>query len=121
MSSYLNGTISKNSNQNHINRLRKPIIYEIFFDNNGDDFSALHLAEDWLKRHGIDYGSLERGNPVGLARDGNISKWSGLTNYGAMDDASKLDGIMVCEETFRDGRVAVYLTYIPTEKTKGQL
>lgn len=117
MSTYLNGDNTKEGNARHLSRLLKPVVFVKKFpmgiDN--EDFAAYHKACEWLKSHGIDYGSMERGLPIGLGRNADISKWSGLMNYGKFDDAKDLEGIMTCAKSFRYGAVTVFLTFNPEE------
>ena len=113
MSTYSNGSISVEGNERHLRRLGKPIVFTKVFKNNGETFSAFYAAQDWLTKNKIDSGSMERGNPIGLCRDADISKWSGLTNYGTLDDVKNLEGIMVCDQSFLEGDVAVHLIFKP--------
>jgi hypothetical protein len=43
------------------------------------DFGALYAAQKWCAEHGISYGSMQRGSPIGL-KDGDydIKKWRNL-------------------------------------------
>lgn len=73
----------------------------------GDDFSAHTEATAYLREKGFDVGSMQRGAPIGIARNADISKWRNLG-----DDVKNLDGVMV-SDSFRDSPVTVYLTEEP--------
>ena|ERR1035437_1395387 len=70
----------------------------------GDDFGAYQAACDFIVRLGYSGGSMQRGEPIGIAKgEVYISKWRNLG-----PDVKELDGVMVAD-SFRDGDVTVYL------------
>lgn len=76
---------------------------ELLFDQKGD-FKALHAAQAWCDKHGVSFGSTERGRPVGLlVGDYAISKWT------RMDTAERaaLDGTL--EGDMRAGPIRLRL------------
>lgn len=87
--------------------LGKPVVFQKTFKNNGEDFSGINEAETFVKALGLTTGSMQRGAPIGLAKDAEyISKWDGMTR----EDRKQLDGLMVAD-SFRNGDVTVYLTF----------
>ena len=96
------------------------IVFEKTFKHSGGDetFSAYHDAVIWLTKFGIDSGRMERDNPIGLAKNSDISKWSRLLGYdggNTFNDRRELDGAMV-SESFRDSDVTVFLVFDPTKE-----
>jgi hypothetical protein len=73
----------------------------------GDTFGAYHKATEWLLKRGIDSGSMQRHDPIGLARNAEISKWRNLG-----PDKRDLEGVMV-SDSFREGNVTIYLSFNP--------
>ena len=68
------------------------------------DFVAYYCACGWLKKNGISYGSMQRGDPIGLKRgDFVIQKWRNLSE----SDKNNLDGIMTGDK--RNGPVVITL------------
>ena len=72
------------------------------FTGNGDDFSAFHEAEEFVRRNGFDIGSMESKNPIGIHRNATISKWTRMSR----EEQESLDGRMESED-FRNGHVTV--------------
>lgn len=113
--------IQSADNQGYLKRLGKEIVFKKRFpisvkpEDLDKTFFAYHNAIDWLKENGIDYGSMERCLPIGLCRNADISKWSKLKYgpYEYADDAKNLEGIMVCDGSFREGSVEIWLTFDP--------
>lgn len=66
-------------------------------------FEAHSAACKFLKERGYDVGSMQRGAPIGIAKDADISKWRNLG-----PDVRNLDGVMVSDD-FREGSVTIYL------------
>lgn len=88
--------------------LKKPLPFTKTFNGTpGDTFSAHSEAVSWLREKGFDVGSMERGSPIGVAKDADISKWRNLGS-----DRESLDGAMV-SESFRESPVTVYLAFDP--------
>ena len=77
------------------------------------DFAALTVAEKKLKEMGISFGSMQRGEPIGLAYgDAYISKWRNLGS-----DVQNLDGVMIADSgSFRSGSVTIYLADKPKDE-----
>jgi hypothetical protein len=90
--------------------LKKSLPFSKTFVNNGETFSAHSEAVAYLKKHGYDVGSMERGSPIGIAKDAIISKWRNLYP----EDKEFLDGVLV-SESFRESNVTVYLNINPEE------
>jgi hypothetical protein len=68
------------------------------------DFEAFHAAEQWCRDNGISFGSMERGNPIGLMRGNwSISKWSNMTKK----EQSECHGTMTAKAGFRSGPVTI--------------
>lgn len=76
----------------------------IEFQANGEDFGALRAAEAWLKDHGYDFGSMQGGHPIGVAKYAIISKWTRMTPKEQRD----LDGRMESLD-WRTRSVTLYL------------
>lgn len=71
--------------------------------NESGDFQSYYKACEWLKENGYSYGSMERGEPIGLMKgDFNISKWRNLRPF----EREKLDGIMT-SRSFRESSVKI--------------
>lgn len=67
-------------------------------------FAAFCAAEQWCRDNKISYGSMERGNPIGLMRgDWAISKWTNMTKA----EQRACDGIMTAKNGFREGPVVI--------------
>lgn len=76
---------------------------KIIFEQTGT-FKAYYAAEQWCRDNGISFGSMERGNPIGLMRgDVWISKWSNMTKA----EQAACHGTMTAKNGFRDGPVVV--------------
>jgi hypothetical protein len=61
------------------------------FPNTGSDFSGLYAAKDWLAENGYSYGSLQRGDPIGVLKgDFAIAKWRNLNQK----EVDELDGVL---------------------------
>ena len=75
------------------------------FPNTGNDFSALHGAENWLTENGYSYGIMDGDEAIGIAKglNGYISKWHNLGK-----DSSKLDG-KITSEDYRTASVEVWI------------
>jgi len=76
-----------------------------------DNFSAYSEATTWLKEHRFDTGSMERGAPIGIAKNADIAKWRNLDS----EDKKQLDGVMV-SESFREMPVTIYLIDDPIKE-----
>lgn len=81
------------------------------FPNDGDAFSGVNAALDFLRQKGFSVGSMQRGDPMGIAKgDVYISKWRNLGK-----DVELLDGkITFPTSDPRDGDALVEL-YIDLE------
>lgn len=80
-----------------------------YFKNNGDTFSAIRLAENFLKEHGYSYGSMECSEPIGVAKgDVYIGKWTRIP----IKERDNLDGTIESKD-FRDGDVCIFLKQRP--------
>lgn len=72
----------------------------------GEDFSALSEAENYLGNLGYTFGSMERGQPIGVHKDADyISKWTRMTR----EEQESLDGVLTASPSFRDGDVTLTL------------
>lgn len=70
-------------------------------------FEAFELAKEFCKKYGIDCGSMERSNPIGLAKNCDISKWTKLVGNG-WNDRVLLEGVLVSESFRSGGKVILY-------------
>lgn len=67
-------------------------------------FEAWMAAKAFLEEHGYQVGSMQRAEPIGVAKDADyISKWRNLG-----EDVRQLDGVLVSDD-FREGGVTLYL------------
>tara|TARA_R100000951_G_C2653160_1_gene185164 strand:- start:11228 stop:11521 length:294 start_codon:yes stop_codon:yes gene_type:complete len=74
----------------------KPILFTKEFKNDGEDFSGIGGARDFLKEKGFSIGSMQRDAPMGVSKEYEyIAKWRNLSS----DDRLQLDGTI----TFTDG------------------
>lgn len=68
------------------------------------DFKAFYAAENWLRENGYSTGSMERDEPIGIAKgDCYISKWRNLG-----EDKDLLDGVIARGDK-RNGDVTVII------------
>lgn len=76
-----------------------------------DDFTALHLAEDWVRERGYEVGAHEKHFPIGLARDCDyIAKWGNIDFW----ERHKLDGVIIPGPGgFRGGSATILLSEDP--------
>lgn len=78
-----------------------------------DDFTAYTEACKWCSDLGIDYGSMERSQPIGLARNAYIAKWSNISR----SERSSLEGVMT-SFNWRRGPVYIELKFNPEQVKK---
>lgn len=80
------------------------------FKNNGEDFSAINEAREWLDANGFSIGSMETSkNPIGVHHgDVLISKWTRMTG----DEQESLDGHLMSQD-FRNSDVILTLKSAP--------
>lgn len=65
-------------------------------------FEALDAAQDYLRKNGYSFGSLQRQAPIAIKKgDYIIGKWRNLS----VSDKAEMDGII--EGDFRDGPVEI--------------
>jgi hypothetical protein len=78
--------------------------HKMVFEGNGEDFSAHHEAEKFIRDNGGSYGSMERGAPIGviMKKDVLISKWRNLSKQ----DRASLDGVL---ESGRNAPATLFL------------
>lgn len=91
----------------------KKLPYEKLFNKTKETFGAVHAAERFCKLHGLNYGSMESGNPIAVARVPVMGKWTRFEAY----EYPQMDGVLLSED-FRDGSVALFLSYDPTKVAK---
>jgi hypothetical protein len=101
--------------------LGKKMTFKKVFPNTDGTFSAHSDACSWLEERGLDVGSMQRGYPIGVARNADIAKWTNLVvrNGGGtvvQDDRRLLDGVMLSDD-WREGSVVVLLENDPEAKT----
>lgn len=71
------------------------------FDKTGD-FEAFREAENYLKKNGYSWGSMQRDDPIGIMKgDYDISKWRNLSSK----ERNALDGTITGDK--RNGPVTV--------------
>lgn len=88
----------------------KKIVETISFPG-GETFEAYDKAIQKLRELGVSYGSMQRGEPIGLAYgEADISKWRNLG-----PDVKMLDGLLIPNGSFREGGATIYLAARPTE------
>lgn len=77
---------------------------KLTFQNDGNTFSALYLAQKWLRENKISAGSLCGDMPVALIRgeDVLVAKWRNLT----AKEKAQADGYMESKD-FRAGEVTI--------------
>lgn len=81
-------------------------VYEHQFD--GDEFSALRAAEEWLENRGFSLGRLQAHAPTGIKRGYyDLSKWRNLRAR----ERRTLDGCLVGD--YRNGPVTLLLMVQP--------
>lgn len=84
-----------------------------FTSPDGKDFEALNLAMDWAGRNGYAIGSLQRDEPIGIAKAVEyVSKWR---NLGA--DKLLLDGVILCDQ-FGTRHAKTITIYFQAEEDK---
>jgi hypothetical protein len=71
-----------------------------------EDFEAINKAEAFLKSAGFSYGSMQRGEPIGIMfGDFLISKWRNMTAA----ERHSLHGQITADTSFRSGPVHIDL------------
>ena len=71
-----------------------------------EEWSSLESATAWLKERGYCVGEMQRGSPIGVARDACIGKWRTLTKK----EIAALDGTITAPNgMFRNGPAVVTL------------
>ena len=75
------------------------------FEHTGEDWSGLIAAEHWLRFNGYSFGSMQRGEPIGVVKGKCvISKWHSMTKR----EHRQLDGtIKAAGDGFRDSAAVV--------------
>ena len=82
--------------------------------NQAGDFQAIGAACAWCRAHGVSYGSMQRGSPIGmLAGDFSISKWRGMTPR----ERAALDGRITGD--MRNGPVRVEICRAALARVSG--
>ena len=77
------------------------------FNGNGETFSAFYEAEKWLRDNGYSFGSMCRGEPMGILKGRYcIPKWRNLSR----EDKAQLDGTL---EAGREGPATLLLKQDP--------
>jgi len=96
-------------NQEEVSQIvGKPMPFVKHFPATGVAFEAYADAEEFLKEHGYSVGSMQRHEPIGVAKgDADISKWRNLGR-----DVKMLDGVLV-SDSFRESGVTLYLSEEP--------
>lgn len=81
------------------------------FKHTGEDFSACHEAEAWLRENGFSIGTMEGSQPRAILHSHTfIPKWKHLDH----DDKEQLDGVAI-SDNFREKDVMVHLKFDPNQ------